>query len=82
MEQTVECLLDKMDVNQAKWLKLEPTKKMNTSHERTVAKLDASLNEMKAWQKQMMACQELIEACLESDEPTSVKIRAGSGSGI
>jgi hypothetical protein len=41
MEQIVECLLDKMDVSQAKWLKLEPTKKMNTSHERTVAKLDA-----------------------------------------
>jgi hypothetical protein len=31
---------------------------------------------MKAWRKEMMACQEVMEACLESKEPTSMEIEA------
>jgi hypothetical protein len=39
-----------------------------------------SLNEiiakMKAWSKEMMACKETMEACLESKEPASLEVES------
>jgi hypothetical protein len=47
---------------------------------RIEAKMDANLKEiiaeMWAWQKEMMACQEAMEACLKNREPTSVEIES------
>jgi hypothetical protein len=51
---------------------------IKTNHQKTMAKLDdhqermgASMN---AWCKEMTACQEAMETCLESKEPTSLGI--------
>jgi hypothetical protein len=49
---------------------------MNTRQEQTIAKMDVSLEDMKAWQKEIRACQEATEACLESKGPTSVEIES------
>jgi hypothetical protein len=35
--------------------------------------------EIKAWRKETRACQEMMEGCLGSKEPTSVEVRVGSG---
>jgi hypothetical protein len=37
---------------------------------RLEAKMDAWLEEMKAWRKETMACQEVMETCLEKREAT------------
>jgi hypothetical protein len=46
------------------------------------SRLDANLKkiivEMRVWRKEMTACQEATEACLESKEPTSVEIGSES----
>jgi hypothetical protein len=52
---------------------------LDAHHERTIAKMDAWLEEMKAWRKETMACQEATEACLESKELTSVETRVRNG---
>jgi hypothetical protein len=46
--------------------------KLDAHHERTIAKTDAWLEEMKAWRKE-------TTACLESREPTSVETGVRSG---
>jgi hypothetical protein len=38
-----------------------------------IAKTDAWLAEMRAWQKETMAGQEVTETCVESKEPTSLE---------
>jgi hypothetical protein len=63
----------------SKMVEMRTKKKMNTSLEWTIAKTDAWIGEMKAWQKEMMAYQEVMEVCLESNEPTSVVISVRSG---
>jgi hypothetical protein len=41
-------------------------------------KTEAILHEMKSWRKETTACQEAMETCLESKEPTSRKMRVHS----
>jgi hypothetical protein len=54
--------------------RLSPRK--NASREWTIAKMDARLAEIRAWQKETKACKEVTEACQESNEPTSSDVEA------
>jgi hypothetical protein len=60
-----------MDIHQARAETVQEgiITKMDTHQER----MGTSIN---AWQKEMMACQEATEACLESKEPTSGEIES------
>jgi hypothetical protein len=64
-------LVSQMDIHQAQ------TKAI---HEEIIAKRDAHQEWMKAsmnaWQKDATACQEAMEACLESNEPNSHEIKS------
>jgi hypothetical protein len=40
---------------------------MDIHHE----KMEAAIHTLRTWRKEMMACQEMVEACLECKEPTS-----------
>lgn len=65
----------KIDGNQAEML-ARTKAKMDSHQERMEVKMDAWLEELKAWRKETMAYQEVMEACLESKEPTSIEIEA------
>jgi hypothetical protein len=44
--------------------------------EKYEAKMDVWLEEMRAWRKDTMACQEARDACLESKEPNSMEVES------
>jgi hypothetical protein len=69
LQSTLSTLVSWMDIHQARReaVQEEIIAKMDAHQER----LGASMN---AWRKEMMASQEVTEACLESKEPTSVQI--------
>jgi hypothetical protein len=60
-------LIFQTDIHQA-----EMKAKMDVHQER----MEAATHSMRAWWKEMMACEEVMEACLESNEPTSVEIES------
>jgi hypothetical protein len=46
----------------------------------TTQALLAKMNtKMKTWREEMTVCQEVMEACLESKEPTSLEVGSGVG---
>jgi hypothetical protein len=44
---------------------------IRTNQEKVDATVKEIIAEVRAWQKETIACQEMMEACLESKEPTS-----------
>jgi hypothetical protein len=72
MQQMMEYLLAKMDANQAK---TDSTLKVILAKtDANQEKMDAWVAEMGSWRKETMACQEAMEACLESKEPASLEV--------
>jgi hypothetical protein len=67
MQQMMEYLLAKIDATLKEMLT-----KINANQE----KIDACIAEMGVWQKETMACQEAMDACLESKEPTSLEVES------
>jgi capsule polysaccharide export protein KpsE/RkpR len=87
MQQMMERLLAKMGANQAKMdatikeirasqqhLEEEMLDKMEAKIGANQEKMDAWIAEMRTWQIETTACQEAMEACLESKEPTSLAV--------
>jgi hypothetical protein len=60
MEQMMARLLEETRINQAK----------------TAANLKEIIAELRVWLKEIMACEEATEACLDSTEPTTLAIES------
>jgi thermostable 8-oxoguanine DNA glycosylase len=80
VEQMMACLLAEIRINQEEMREEMKTNKARMDANqaemlaRMEAKMDTNLKEIIAWRKETTACQEAMEACLESKKPTSVKI--------
>jgi hypothetical protein len=60
---------------------MEIKEAIRTNQEKTDANLTEITAEIRDWRKATTACQEAMEVCLESKEPTSVEIRVRSDAG-
>jgi hypothetical protein len=67
MQQMMECLLAKIDAI---------LKEMLTKIDANQEKIDVWIAEMGAWLKEAMACQEVMDTCLESKESSSLYVES------